>query len=111
MDHENCGLPLLTVVVVDVVVFVIELELTTTGLFKSLAAECHLDADVVVDAELVICVADEVADLEGELPAPPGGAGAIRIGLCLDWVWPPAPPPVVVDITFDEVLLRPAIKS
>lgn len=49
MDHENCGLPLLTVVVVDVVVFVIELELTT-GLFKSLVALCHLVAEAAVEA-------------------------------------------------------------
>lgn len=109
MDHENCGLPLLTVVVVDVVVFVIELELTT-GLFKSLGAVCHLDADVV-DDELTICVAaEDDEDLVGKLLlllAPPGGAGAIRIGLCLG-----CDGPVVVEITFDEVLLfKPAIKS
>ena len=125
MDHENCGLPLLMVVVVDVVVFVIELELTT-GLFKSLEAICHLAAVVVevvdddedvVDVDdddeadavvLAICAAADEAvvdDFVGELfEAPPGGAGAIRMGLLLV-----CDEPVVVEITFDEV--RPAKRS
>lgn len=114
MDQENCGLPLLTVVVVDVVVFVIELELTT-GLFKSFEALCHLAAVAVADDEDddddADAVDDEFAvdeavvdDFIGEFEAPPGGAGAIRMGLCLGCVGP-----VVVEITFDEV--RPAIRS
>lgn len=116
MAQANWGLPLFTVVVVDIVVFVMELELTTTGILFaiiSLGTLCHLPVvdeftqlAVAVAVELPVnaAVAADVNDAEEVIVVvvafegdPPGGAGAIRMGFGL------FDDPVVVDIAFDEV--------
>lgn len=110
MVQANWGLPLFTVVVVEIVVLVMELELTTTGgtFINSLGAWCHLlDAvdeftQVVVDEDEagagaidIATVVEDVVVFEGV--AVGAGAGAMRIGLGR------FDEPVVVDIALDDV--------